>query len=98
MFLNHCHPAINERKDIDERKVLWNSREIWNTEVSAVIGTVISLKYYKLFKKTHTIQCSKKQPLVIVVPFPTDHSVFCDLQEFLQINFQTLKHTSKCVI
>ena len=27
---------------IYERRVLWNSRKIWNTEVSALIGAAIS--------------------------------------------------------
>ena len=27
---------------IDEKKVLWNSREIWNTKFSALIGAAIS--------------------------------------------------------
>ena len=29
-------------KNIDEKKVLWNSREIWNNEVSALIDAAIS--------------------------------------------------------
>ena len=36
------------------------------------------------------MQCSKKRPLVVIVPFPTDQSVLCDLQEFFQVCFQTL--------
>ena len=37
------------------------------------------------------MQCSEKRPLVVVVSFSTNQSVFCDLQEFFQISFQTLK-------
>ena len=38
-------------KHIDERKVLWNIRKMWNTEVSALLGAAISQKYYELLKK-----------------------------------------------
>ena len=44
------------------------------------------------------MQCSKKRPLVVVVALPTDQSVFCDLEEFFQVSFQTLKFTSTHVI
>ena len=36
--------------------------------------------------------------LAVVVIFCKDQSVFCDLQEFLQVSFQTLKHTITRVI
>ena len=29
--------------NIDERRVLWNSRKIWNTEVSALIGAASAI-------------------------------------------------------
>ena len=45
-------------------------------------------------RKPPTMQCSKKRPLVVFVPFSTDQYVFCDLQEFHQISFLTLKLTS----
>ena len=35
----------------------------------------------------------EKRPLVVAVPFSADQSVFCDLQEFCHISFQTLKHS-----
>ena len=37
---------INSLLCIGERKILWNIREIWNTEVSALIGAAISQKYH----------------------------------------------------
>ena len=37
---------IYKNKSMDEKQVLWNSREIWNTEVSALIGAAISQKYH----------------------------------------------------
>ena len=37
------------------------------------------------------MQCNKKRKLVVAVPFSTDQSVFCDLQELFQVSFQTLK-------
>ena len=36
---------------INEKKVLWNSRKMWNTEDSALIGAAISQKYHDLLKK-----------------------------------------------
>ena len=72
---------------IDERRVLWNSRKLWNTEVS--------MNYSR---RTPMMQRSKKRSLVVVVPFSIDQSVFCDLQEFFQISFQTLKLTSTHLI
>ena len=49
-------------------------------------------------RRTPMMQCSKKQPLVVVLAVSTDESVFCELQEFFQISFQTLKLTSAHVI
>ena len=40
---------------------------------------------------TPIMQCSNKQKLFVVLAFPTNQSVFCDLQEFFQVSFQTLK-------
>ena len=40
----------------------------------------------------------RRLKLVVVVPFSTDQSVFCNLQDFFQVSFQTLKHTSTQVI
>ena len=37
-------------------------------------------------RRTPMMQCSKKQKLAVVVPFSTDQSMFCDLQELLQIS------------
>ena len=72
---------------IDERRVLWNSRKLWNTEVS--------MNYSR---RTPMMQRSKKRSLVVVVPFSIDQSVFCDLQEFFQQSFQILNLTSTHVI
>ena len=44
------------------------------------------------------MQWRKKRLLVVDVPFSTDQSTFCSLQEFFQVNFQTLKLTSAHVI
>ena len=44
------------------------------------------------------MQCSKKRKLVILVPFFTDQSLFCGLQEIFQVNFHALKFTSAHVI
>ena len=44
------------------------------------------------------MQCNKKRPLVVDVPFSTDKNVFCDLQEFFQVRFETLKLTISDVI
>ena len=44
------------------------------------------------------MQCSKKQKLVVVAPYSTDESVFCDLEKFFQVSFQALKLTSMRVI
>ena len=49
-------------------------------------------------RRTPTMQCSKKRPFVVVVPFSADQNVFCDLQEFFQASFQTLKLTRTDVI
>ena len=49
-------------------------------------------------KRTPMTQYSKKRPLVLVVPFSTDQSVLCGLQEFLQVSFQLLKLTNTHVI
>ena len=35
-------------------------------------------------RRPSTMQCSKKRPHVVVVPFSADQSVFCDLQEFFR--------------
>ena len=42
-------------------------------------------------RKTPTMQFSKKEQLVAVVTSNIDQSMFYDLQEFLLVNFQTLK-------
>ena len=44
------------------------------------------------------MECIKKRKLVAVEPFSTDQSAFCDLQEFFQIRFQTLKFISRHVV
>ena len=44
------------------------------------------------------MQFSKKRKLLLLVPFSTFQSVFCNLQELFQVNFQTLKLTSTHVI
>ena len=49
-------------------------------------------------KRSPMMQWSKKRKLVAVVPFSTDQSVFCHLQEFFQARFQTLKLTCTHVI
>ena len=49
-------------------------------------------------RKTPTVQCSKKRPLVFVVRFLADESVFCDLEEIFQISLQTLKLASAHVL
>ena len=41
------------------------------------------------------MHCSKERKFV-VVPFSTNQSVFCDLQEFFHVRFQTSKLTSTC--
>ena len=39
----HTHTYIyREREGGNEREVLWNGKKIWNTEVSALIGTATS--------------------------------------------------------
>ena len=35
----------------DERMVLWNNRETWNTDILALIGAAVSKKYHELLKK-----------------------------------------------
>ena len=49
-------------------------------------------------RKTPTMQCSKKRLLVVLVTFSIDQRVFCDLQEFSQMSFQTLNLTGAHVI
>ena len=49
-------------------------------------------------RRSPRMQCNKKRKLVVVVPFSTEQSVFCDLQEFFRVSFQALKLTSTYVI
>ena len=49
-------------------------------------------------RRDPTTQCFKKRKLDAIVLFYTDQSVFCDLQDFFQVNFRTLKLTSTHVI
>ena len=37
------------------------------------------------------MQCNNKRKLVAVVLFCINQSLFCDLQEFFQVSFQTIK-------
>ena len=40
--LSHTRPPAHKHIHMDERRVLWNSRKIWNIEISALIGAAIS--------------------------------------------------------
>ena len=82
---------------IDERRVLWNSWKIWNTEVSNLV-LIIRRNTMNYSKSIPSMQRSKKRPLVVIVTFSSNQSVFCYLREFFHISFQTLKLASTYVI
>ena len=58
-------------------------------KLSLIFALVMTGKTVNYSRRTFTIQCSQKQPFVVVVPFSADQSVFCDLKEFFQVCFQT---------
>ena len=62
------------------------------------VGLLFHRNTINYSRRNLTMQCSKKRLLVVVVPFSTDQSIFCDLLEFLEVSFQALKLISTHVI
>ena len=52
------------------------------------LGLLFHRNTMNFSRRTPTMQCSKKQLLVVVVPFSTVQNMFCDLQKFFQIIFK----------